>query len=128
MFKRSIVFACVRLWAALPLWGQVAGHESATGGNQYAAFLDVHVVPMDGERILEHQTVLVRDGRIQAVGPAREVPIPVSALKIEGRGCGAGRPGTEGGGLRLHQGVQPAYEGGLRCPRRANESSRADTR
>jgi len=48
------------------------------------AFVDVNVVPMDTERVLERCTVLVRDGRIAAVG--KEVAVPDDAVRIEGRG------------------------------------------
>lgn len=51
------------------------------------AFVDVNVVPMDTERVLEHHTVLVRDGRIAAVGRAgKEVALPDDAVRIDGRG------------------------------------------
>lgn len=50
------------------------------------AFVDVTVLPMDSERRLEHQTVVVADGRIRAVGPAAEVAIPPGATRIDGRG------------------------------------------
>src|SRR5688500_14118837 len=36
--------------------------------SQAVAFVDVNVVPMDRERVLERQTVIVRDGRIAAIG------------------------------------------------------------
>ena len=36
------------------------------------AFVDVSVLPMDSERVLEDQTVVVDDGRIVAMGPSRE--------------------------------------------------------
>ncbi len=48
------------------------------------AFVDVNVVPMDRERVLAHQTVLVRDGRIVAIGP--RVPVPAGARRVEGAG------------------------------------------
>ena len=50
------------------------------------AFVDVAVIPMDRERILEHQTVVVRDGRIASVGPAASARIPSDALRVDGRG------------------------------------------
>jgi imidazolonepropionase-like amidohydrolase len=50
-------------------------------------FVDVNVVPMDRERVLEHRTVLVRDGRIAAVTRAgQEVALPAGARRIDGRG------------------------------------------
>jgi imidazolonepropionase-like amidohydrolase len=50
------------------------------------AFVDVSVVPMDRERVLERQTVVVRDGRVAAIGPARSTPVPAGASRVDGRG------------------------------------------
>lgn len=50
------------------------------------AFVDVTVVPMDRDRIIERQTVLVRGDRIAAIGPAASVRIPAGATRIDGRG------------------------------------------
>jgi imidazolonepropionase-like amidohydrolase len=50
------------------------------------AFVDVSVIPMDRERVLEHQTVVVRDGRIAALGPAAGTAVPAGAVRIDGRG------------------------------------------
>jgi cytosine/adenosine deaminase-related metal-dependent hydrolase len=41
---------------------------------------------MDAERVLEHQTVLVRDCRIEAVRPVADVVVPDDAERIDGRG------------------------------------------
>jgi imidazolonepropionase-like amidohydrolase len=49
-------------------------------------FVDVTVAPMDVERTLAHQTLLVRDGRISALGPRDAVPVPPAAVRIDGRG------------------------------------------
>lgn len=50
------------------------------------AFVDVSVVPMDADRVLEHQTVLIRGDRIAALGPAASTPIPDGATRIDGHG------------------------------------------
>ncbi|HXV61261.1 MAG TPA: amidohydrolase family protein [Vicinamibacteria bacterium] len=50
------------------------------------AFVDVNVVPMDSERVLEGQTVIVRDGRIDALGASGEIGVPAGAERIEGSG------------------------------------------
>ncbi|MEX2159092.1 MAG: amidohydrolase family protein [Dehalococcoidia bacterium] len=50
------------------------------------AFVDVTVVPMDSERLLEGQTVVVADGRIAAIGPVAAVAVPDGAAPIDGRG------------------------------------------
>ncbi|HEX5749385.1 MAG TPA: amidohydrolase family protein [Archangium sp.] len=50
------------------------------------AFVDVNVVPMDSERLLVHQTVVVRGARIVALGPVDATPVPSGAARVEGRG------------------------------------------
>jgi imidazolonepropionase-like amidohydrolase len=54
--------------------------------NQVVAFVNVNVVPMDRERVIEGQTVIVSDGRISEIGPAAKTKIPDGALRIEGQG------------------------------------------
>jgi hypothetical protein len=49
------------------------------------AFVDVNVVPMDTERVLTRQTVLVDGGWITALGPASQVAVPATATRIDGR-------------------------------------------
>lgn len=39
------------------------------------AFVGVTVVPMDRERVIENQTVLVRDGRIAEIGPESKIKV-----------------------------------------------------
>src|SRR5687768_775476 len=50
------------------------------------AVTDVHVVPMTADTVLRGHTVLVRDGRVVAVGPAARVRVPAGARTIDGRG------------------------------------------
>jgi len=50
------------------------------------AFINVTVVPMDRERLLPGQTVVVRDGRIAEIGPADRVRVPDGAQRIDGAG------------------------------------------
>ncbi|HEX8734168.1 MAG TPA: amidohydrolase family protein [Pyrinomonadaceae bacterium] len=54
--------------------------------NKVTAFVNVNVVPMDKERVLYNQTVLVRDGRISEIGDAKKVKLPKNAVRIDGRG------------------------------------------
>jgi imidazolonepropionase-like amidohydrolase len=72
--------------ACLPFAGWATSQESGTSGNAIA-ITHVNVVPMDGERVIPDQTVIVRNGRIASIGPtnATELPEDVS-LVIEGRG------------------------------------------
>lgn len=50
------------------------------------AFVNVNVVPMDRERVIEKQTVIVRDGRIAEIGPTNKIKVPDGAARIEGAG------------------------------------------
>lgn len=50
------------------------------------AFVDVRVLPMDVERELLHQTVVVRDGTVAEIGPATSTAVPPGATRIEGAG------------------------------------------
>jgi imidazolonepropionase-like amidohydrolase len=50
------------------------------------AFVNVAVVPMDAERVLTDQTVVVKDGWIAAVGPSTKIKVPAGAARIDGRG------------------------------------------
>jgi hypothetical protein len=48
------------------------------------AFVNVNVLPMSDDSIVEAQTVLVENGRIMAIGPVDEVPIPKHATVVDG--------------------------------------------
>ena len=64
-----------------------AAHAQSTGDAGTAdafAFVDVDVLPMDRDVRLASQTVLVRDGRIVAVGPSASVDVPDDATRIAG--------------------------------------------
>jgi hypothetical protein len=50
------------------------------------AFVNVSVLPMDRDRVLAGQTVVVRDGRIAEIGPVASVSVPADAQRIDGRG------------------------------------------
>lgn len=50
------------------------------------AFVDVSVLPMDTERVLTGQTVIVKGDRIVEVGPVASVRVPEGAQRIDGRG------------------------------------------
>jgi imidazolonepropionase-like amidohydrolase len=50
------------------------------------AFVDVNLVPMDTNRIVPHQTVIVRGDRIAGIAPAAETVVPGGTVRIEGNG------------------------------------------
>lgn len=58
----------------------------APGGEGTTAFVHVTVVPLDIQRLVPDQTILVRDGRITAMGPSAGVAVPAGARVIDGRG------------------------------------------
>jgi imidazolonepropionase-like amidohydrolase len=49
-------------------------------------FEGVHVIPLDRERVLERQTVVVTDGLITALGPSGTVTVPAGAQRVDGAG------------------------------------------
>jgi imidazolonepropionase-like amidohydrolase len=62
----------------------IAGPSLAASVDPTTAFVHVNVVPMDRERTLRDQTVLVRGDRIVAVGS--DVAIPSGAERVDGHG------------------------------------------
>ncbi len=50
------------------------------------AFVNVNVVPMDSDRILPGQTVIVRGDRISEMGSVDAIDVPEGAQRIDGRG------------------------------------------
>lgn len=47
---------------------------------------DVNAIPMTGETVVPGQTIVIRDGRIAAIGPAAEIDAPRGAHVIDGSG------------------------------------------
>jgi hypothetical protein len=78
---RSLLLTLPAL-AGLPLRAGLAQSEGGTA----TAFVGVTVVPMDSNRVLRNATVLVRDGKIVAVGPRGTTPVPSGARIIPGAG------------------------------------------
>lgn len=60
--------------------------QESAPASDVIAFVGVDVVPMDSERILDEQTVLVRGDRIAAMGPTGTLTVPAGATVINGRG------------------------------------------
>lgn len=50
------------------------------------AFVNVNVLPMNGEGLLPNQTVLVKNAKIQKIGPVASIRVPKSAMQIDGEG------------------------------------------
>ena len=77
-----------RLLALLGLVSPAARAAAQTIPSQdsVVAFVDVTVLPMDRDRVLEHQTVVVRGSTIATVGPTASTQVPKGAGRIDGRG------------------------------------------
>jgi imidazolonepropionase-like amidohydrolase len=80
---RCATLACLLVAAVAPAG---SAQIPAVPPQRTTAFVDVTVIPMDRDRTLDHQTVIVRDGRIATVGPASSTNVPSDALRIDGRG------------------------------------------
>lgn len=77
--RRTLLFvACAVTWLT------VAPRPSAQ--QSVVAIEHVSVIPMDRERVLPEQTVVVTGGRITTVAPAATAVVPAGATRIDGRG------------------------------------------
>lgn len=70
--RRSLIAALALLACGLPLQGQ----------SPVLALVGVHVLPMDRERVVERQTLIIRDGRIAQMGPEASLTPPAGALVV----------------------------------------------
>jgi imidazolonepropionase-like amidohydrolase len=70
-------------FAALALQGSILPERTQ---EPVVAFVDVHVIPMNRDGVLDHQTVIVRGNRIAEIGPAARVRAPTGATTVDGRG------------------------------------------
>lgn len=70
----------------LLLLAALATFVQATPPDSTTAFVGVSVIPMDRERILQNQTVVVRNGVIAEIGDAGKVKVPKGAQRIDGAG------------------------------------------
>ena len=63
-----------------------AAQGSAGTAQDVVAITDVHVLPMDSDRVLASHTVVIAGERIRDLGPAGSVSIPADARVIPGEG------------------------------------------
>jgi len=71
--------------AALCLIGMTVSPKGARppSPNGATAFVHANVVPMDADRVLRDQTVVVEAGRIRAIGPSASTAAPPGARRID---------------------------------------------
>ncbi len=71
----------------LTMAATVAAAQSPVDSRQQAiVFRSVNVIPMDSERVLENQDVVIKDGKILSLGTAGQVKFDKSALVVEAKG------------------------------------------
>ncbi len=74
------------LWLAPKVVGQQLPTTQGRTPSPITAFVNINVIPMDRDRWLRGQSVIVRDGRITAIGPVGAVQVPRGATRVDGRG------------------------------------------
>jgi hypothetical protein len=62
----------------------IIAQEPVDSRQREIVIVSVNVVPMDTERVLENQTVIIKDGRVSAIGP--KLKYGKKALVIDGKG------------------------------------------
>jgi imidazolonepropionase-like amidohydrolase len=77
---------CLLLSLGINVVAVVAAPMGAGVDERIVAFVNVNVIPMDHERVLPNQTVIVRNGLIAEIGDAKRVKVPRSAQRIDGAG------------------------------------------
>ena len=69
-------------WSAAALAAPVVTPLDRTA----TAFVDVNIIPMDRDTVLTRRTVVVRDGRIAAIGRAGTIRLAAGTRRVDGRG------------------------------------------
>jgi imidazolonepropionase-like amidohydrolase len=71
----------------IPGFGAVTAVPRADTRNEsVVAFINVNLIPMDRERVVPNQTVIVSNGLIIEIGDAKRVKVPKRAQRIDGAG------------------------------------------
>ncbi|HKQ78546.1 MAG TPA: amidohydrolase family protein [Blastocatellia bacterium] len=65
---------------------RIASPAPQVTASSVVAFINVNIVPMDAERVIKGQTLIVRGDRITEIGPAEQVKVPAGALRVDGAG------------------------------------------
>ena len=74
------------LFCSLMVVTLAGAHDPAAQSGQTVAFTNVSVLPMDSDRVLQNQTVVVSNGRIAAMGPSKSTKVPGGATQVDGSG------------------------------------------
>ncbi len=60
--------------------------SAAASSAQITAFVGVNVIPMDRERVIADQTVIVKNGVIAEIGDAAKTKVPAGATSVDAKG------------------------------------------
>lgn len=85
------MLSLVRVVMALAVIACAGMSSTAAIATEVTAFVDVNILPMDRDRVLHRQTVIVRDGRITEIG--NQPSIPDGAKIVDGQGTAWLMPG-----------------------------------
>ena len=91
--KRSVRFFVLLTAIALTITGcsvrkeQISPSSFSEKKERFTAFVNVKLIPMTEEKIIENQTVIVKDKRILEIGSSTEVVMPEKAHIIDGARC-----------------------------------------
>ncbi|MEO6287785.1 MAG: amidohydrolase family protein [Dyadobacter sp.] len=77
--KLSLIFGIL-------LAGTACGQELVSNADREIVFTSVNVIPMDRETVLKDQTVVVKSGRITALGESSKVKYGKNALIVNAKG------------------------------------------
>ncbi len=72
--------------ASLGVFGNLSNLIAPQQSTGTIAFTNVNVVPMDADRVLRSQTVIIQGDRIREMGPTSRISIPSGATRIDGTG------------------------------------------
>jgi len=76
------------LFLTLLLSAQAQGREDGgvVANNKVVVFLNVNVVPMDQERVIPDQTVVIKNGIITEIASVSDTTVPAGVTRIDGSG------------------------------------------
>jgi imidazolonepropionase-like amidohydrolase len=85
-YSRSYVLKALAASIAASILVLTTSLTAAYAKSDTTAFVGVNVVPMTDDQVLQDQTVIVKAGRIEAIGPRSAVTVPGSAKVIQADG------------------------------------------
>src|ERR1044071_4824981 len=80
-----LLFILLVIFVTTSIHSQRAQKKEAAEAQTYA-FVNVNVVPMDKERVIKDQTVIVKGEKIIQIGASSKTKIPSNAIRIDGSG------------------------------------------